>query len=252
MSDVKTESLWLMHGDCLDRMKEIPDGSVDMILADTPYGTIACKWDSIIPLEPMWEQLKRVIKPNGGIVLFGAQPFTTTLIASNMQMFKYCWVWNKIRGTNFFAAKFQPLNNTEDIVVFSTGGCNNGTKTPVPYYPQGVVECTKKNKSGGGKVGVAHGTVERNYTQKTTGYPFKILEFSYEKRTVHPTQKPVALLEYLIKTYTNEGETVLDFTHGSGSTGVAAVNTGRKYIGVEMDDHYFNISKERILATQSA
>lgn len=194
----------------------------------------------------MWAELKRIIKPNGAIVLFGAQPFTTTLIASNMKMFKYCWVWNKVRGTNFFAAKYQPLNNTEDIVVFSTGGCNNGTKNPVPYYPQGLYSCEKMNKYGGGKIGAEHGAVEKQYLQKETGYPFKILEFSYEKRTVHPTQKPVALLEYLVRTYTKEGETVLDFTAGSMSTAIACINTNRKGIMIEKDEYYFKVGSDRV------
>jgi len=240
----------LMHGDCLEKMQDIPDGSVDMVLADPPYQITACKWDSIIPLEPMWEHLKRVIKPNGAIVMTASQPFTTTLIASNMKMFKYCWVWDKVRGTNFFAAKFQPLNNTEDVIVFSMGGCNNGAKSRVPYNPQGIKTTSKKNKYGGGKVGYAHGATEKDYLQTVTGYPFKIIQFSYEKQTVHPTQKPVALMEYLIKTYTNEGETVLDFTMGSGTTGVACVNLKRKFIGIELDDKYFEIAKERIKKAQ--
>ena len=236
----------LIQGDCLEKMKAIPDGSVDMVLADPPYGTTACKWDRIIDLDLMWIQLKRVIKPNGAIVMTASQPFTTVLISSNMKMFKYCWVWDKVRGTNFFAAKFQPLNNTEDILVFSTGGCNNGTKNPVPYNPQGIKETLKKNKYGGGKVGKAHGALEKSYTQTTTNYPFKILKIPYEKATVHPTQKPVALMEYLIKTYTNEGETVLDFTMGSGTTGVACKNLDRNFIGIELDPDYFKIAEKRI------
>jgi site-specific DNA-methyltransferase (adenine-specific) len=250
--DVVTNEYSLLFGDCLERMKEIPDGSVDLILTDPPYGTTACKWDSVIPFEPMWEQLKRVIKPNGAIVLFGSQPFTSVLIASNLKMFKYCWVWNKVRGSNFFAAKFQPLNNTEDIIVFSEGGANNGTKKPVPYYPQGIENCnivSKNSKSVGGKVGDAHKTtIERGgkYTQTTKGYPNKLLEVIRDATSLHPTQKPVALLEYLIKTYTQENETVLDFTMGSGSTGVAALNTNRRFIGVEMEEKYFDIGANRM------
>lgn len=236
----------LMKGDCLERMKEIESGSVDMILTDPPYGTTACKWDSIIPLESMWEQLKRIIKPNGAIVMTASQPFTTKLISSNYEMFKYCWVWDKVRGTNFFSAKFQPLNNTEDVCIFSTGGCNNGAKNPMPYNPQGTIKVEKGNKYGGGKVGKSHGAVEKEYIQKVSNYPFKVLRFSYEKSTVHPTQKPVALMEYLIKTYTNENETVLDFTMGSGTTGVAAKNLNRRFIGIEKDDKYFEIAKDRI------
>jgi site-specific DNA-methyltransferase (adenine-specific) len=190
-----------MQGDCLERMKEIPDGSVDMILTDPPYGTTACKWDSIIPLEPMWEQLKRVIKPNGAIVMTASQPFTTTLISSNMKMFKYCWVWDKKKGGNIQVLKWQPYKIHEDVVVFSND-----------KHPKSILEVSNANQKG----------------------------------KVHPTQKPVALMEYLIKTYTNESETVLDFTMGSGSTGVAAKNLNRKFIGIEMDEAYFNIAKERI------
>lgn len=240
------ERVWLMQGDCLERMQQIPSGSVDMVLTDPPYGTTACKWDSVIPLEPMWEQLKRIIKPNGAIVLFASQPFTSILITSNIKMFKYSWVWDKVRGSNFFAAKFQPLNNSEDIVVFSTGGCNNGTSNPVPYYPQGIKSCEKGNKYGGGKVGKAHGAIEKEYIQKTTGYPFKIIKFSYEKSTMHPTQKPVALMEYLIKTYTNEDEVVLDFTAGSMSTAIACINTNRKGIMIEKDEYYFRVGSDRV------
>jgi site-specific DNA-methyltransferase (adenine-specific) len=194
----------------------------------------------------MWNELKRIIKPNGAIVLFASQPFTSILITSNIKMFKYSWVWDKVRGSNFFAAKFQPLNNSEDIVVFSTGGCNNGTSNPVPYYPQGIKSCEKGNKYGGGKVGKAHGAIEKEYIQKTTGYPFKIIKFSYEKSTMHPTQKPVALMEYLIKTYTNEDEVVLDFTAGSMSTAIACINTNRKGIMIEKDEYYFKVGSDRV------
>jgi len=242
----------LMQGDCLERMKEIESGSVDMVLTDPPYGTTACKWDSIIPLEPMWEQLKRIIKPNGAIVMTASQPFTTTLIASNMKMFKYCWVWEKDNASNFFAAKFQPLNNTEDIMIFSDGGCNNGTKNPVPYFPQGTKSVQRNITNScdkGGAVGVAHRSTMKKggeYKQQTAGYPKKLIRYKRDKGSLHPTQKPVALMEYLIKTYTNEGETVLDFTMGSGTTGVAAKNLGRKFIGIELDKEYFKIAEKRI------
>lgn len=249
--DVKEDSLWLMKGDCLERMKEIPSGSVDLILTDPPYGTTACKWDSVIPLEPMWEQLKRIIKPNGAIVMTASQPFTTILIHSNLKMFKYCWVWDKVNSSNFFAAKFQPLNHTEDLVVFSFGGTNNGCKNPMVYVPQGlfVSNITKTNNKVGGLIGKEHGAVYekyKDYTQTTTNYPKKLITFKREMNTVHPTQKPVALMEYLIKTYTNENETVLDFTMGSGTTSVACMNTKRKFIGIERDDKYFDISVKRI------
>jgi site-specific DNA-methyltransferase (adenine-specific) len=175
---------------------------------------------------------------------------------SNVGMFKYSWVWDKVRASNFFAAKFQPLNNTEDIVVFSTGGCNNGTKNPVPYQPQGLQDCnrlTKNSSSVGGKVGDAHKTsIKRggDYLQTATGYPSKVVRFIRDNDCLHPTQKPVALIEYLIRTYTNEGQTVLDFTMGSGTTGVACVNTNRSFIGIELDKGYFNIAQERISKAQ--
>ena len=225
----------LMQGDCLELMGEIPDGSVDMILTDPPYGTTACKWDSIIPLEPMWEHLRRIIKPNGAIVMTAGQPFTTTLIASNMAMFKYCWVWKKSLKVGFQNANRRPLKNHEDIVVF--GGSL--------YNPQGLQEYGKTNKRG--SVGEFSSTVNtQKYTQKYTNFPCSVLEIASQGATVHPTQKPVALMEYLIKTYTNAGETVLDFTMGSGTTGVACKNTGRDFIGIELDPEYFKIAEKRI------
>ena len=235
MTDYKDDSIWLMKGDCLERMKEIPDGSVDMVLADVPYGSTACAWDSIIPLEPMWEQLKRIIKPNGAIVMTASQPFTTTLIASNMKMFKYCWVWKKSKPTGHLNAKKQPLRTYEDVVVFYDNQCI--------YNPQGVKPTDKVvSRTNRGN----YGECSKTTRQTVTNYPRNIVEFP-SVDGVHQTQKPVALMEYLIKTYTNEGETVLDFTIGSGSTGVAAQNLGRKFIGIEMDDHYFEVAKGRIL-----
>jgi len=229
----------LMQGDCLERMKEIESGSVGMVLADPPYGTTACKWDSVIPLEPMWDQLKRVIKPNGAIVMTASQPFTTTLIASNMKMFKYCWVWEKSRFANQMLAKKQPLKIHEDVIVFCKGSA--------PYNPQGLIECNKITKQGS-KVTDNNGGGQRDtsYRQTHTNYPRTIQSFKSASKTVHSTQKPVALMEYLIKTYTNEGETVLDFTMGSGTTGVACKNLNRKFIGIELDETYFNIAEERI------
>ena len=229
----------LMQGDCLERMKEIPSGSVDMVLTDPPYGTTACKWDSIIPLEPMWEQLKRIIKPNGAIVMTASQPFTTTLISSNMKMFKYCWAWHKRTSANVGAARFQPLKTHEDIVVF------NGK-----YKPQ-MVKGKTRMRGGKAKNGEANGGLPPVYYASDERYPVSILDIKTE-RGLHPTQKPVALMEYLIKTYTNDGETVLDFTMGSGSTGVACVNTGRKFIGIELDEGYFKIAQDRIEQAQRA
>lgn len=227
----------LMQGDCLEVMKQIPDGSIDMILTDPPYGTTACKWDSIIPLEPMWEHLKRIIKPDGTIVMTASQPFTTTLISSNMKMFKYCWVWNKKSFANQMLAKKQPLKITEDIIVFNSK----------IYKPQGLIEVNKitrqgekiTDNNGGGKR-------KKEYKQTHTNYPRNILEFSKDRPSLHSTQKPVALMEYLIKTYTNEGETILDFTMGSGTTGVAAKNLNRDFIGIELDEEYFKIAEQRI------
>lgn len=238
MKDFKNENLWLMKGDYLERMKEIPDGSVDMVLADVPYGTTACAWDSIIPLEPMWKQLKRIIKPNGAIVMTAAQPFTTTLIASNMKMFKYCWVWKKSKPTGHLNAKKQPLRTYEDVVVFYDNQCI--------YNPQGTKPTDKViSRTNRGN----YGECSKTTRQTVTNYPRNIIEFQ-SVDGVHQTQKPVALMEYLIKTYTNEGETVLDFTFGSGTTGVACANLNRKFIGIEMDDKYFDIAKERILSTK--
>jgi len=245
---ITTEGYWtnqmikLMQGDCLEKMKEIPDGSVDMVLADPPYGTIACKWDSIIPLEPMWEQLKRIIKPNGAIVMTASQPFTTKLIASNMKMFKYCWVWDKKQSTGFLNAKKQPLRVVEDICVFY--------KKQVTYNPLMEVRGRPRNKDGYGKKGGSdnYGTYEQTKAFNNEYYPTNLLAISNasQKGKVHPTQKPVALMEYLIKTYTHENETVLDFAAGSFTTGVACVNLNRKFIGIELDSGYFDIGSNRI------
>ena len=246
------KGFWLIKGDCLERMKEIPSGSVDMVLADVPYGTTACAWDSIIPLEPMWEQLKRIIKPNGAIVMTASQPFTTKLIASNMEMFKYCWIWEKTRPSGFAQCKNKPMSAHEEILVFSDGVTVHSGQSDrrMNYYPQGLIEINKtvKNKTSSGGAGgmCARPSHTGEYIQTHTNYPRTVLHFENEKNTQHPTQKPVALMEYLIKTYTNEGETVLDFTFGSGTTGVACANTGRKFIGIELDLNYFNIGLDRI------
>ena len=238
-------------------MKDINEKSVDLILCDLPYGTTQCKWDTIIPFKELWEQYERIIKDNGTIVLTAAQPFTSALIMSNPKLFKYCWIWEKDNASNFFAAKFQPLNNTEDIVVFSKCGCNNGTKNPIRYYPQGTETINKEvtnGKSVDGKIGQAHKTAMkegRKYKQTTTGYPFKTLKIQRDGNHIHPTQKPVALMEYLINTYTTEGNLVLDNCMGSGSTGVACINTNRKFIGIELDNTYFDLAKNRIENAQT-
>ena len=235
--DFKNENLWLMKGDCLERMKEIQSGSVDMILADVPYGTTACKWDSIIPLEPMWEQLKRIIKPNGAIVMTAAQPFSSILGASNIRNLRYSWVWEKSAATGHLNAKRMPMKNHEDVLVFY--------KKQPTYNPQGIREFGKVIRRGGN--GGCYGKSGAENLQQFTNYPRTIQKFASEGKTVHSTQKPVALMEYLVKTYTNEGETVLDFTAGSFTTGVACVNLDRKFIGIEMDEKYFEIGSNRVL-----
>ncbi len=240
----------LMQGSCLERMKEIDSGSVDMVLADPPYGTTACKWDSIIPLEPMWEQLKRLIKPNGAIVMTASQPFTTTLIASNMKMFKYCWVWDKVKPTNMLNAKHQPLRRTEDIVVFAKKKTNyNPQKTVNPKGPEKrSLYAYNRDNEGGSTVGeIKKGGVSTDYEADKL-LPVNMLKYSKPNKPIHPTQKPVALMEYLIKTYTNDGDTVLDFTMGSGTTGVACKNLNRRFIGIELDEQYFKIAQDRISA----
>jgi len=229
----------LIQGDCLEKMKDIPDGSVDMVLTDPPYGTTACKWDSVIPFDKMWERLNKLIKPNGAIVLFGSEPFSSALRMSNIKNYKYDWVWNKKRVSNPAMAKKQPLRSLENIVVFNRHN----------YYPQGLLPCTKKlGGNSKGSRGLSTEVKKKDYKQEWTNYPRNLLEISadnYGKNCFHPTQKPVALMEYLIKTYTNEGKTVLDFTMGSGTTGVACKNLNRNFIGIELDEKYFKIAQER-------
>lgn len=242
----------LMNGDCLELMKNIPDGSVDLILTDPPYGTTACKWDTVIPFEMMWVELKRIIKPNGAIVLFGSEPFSSALRMSNIKQYKYDWVWEKSRALGFMNAKNKPMNKHELISVFSNGACANGSKNKMIYNPQGllplnkIVKGRKSSKADSEGHNFGRKSHKEELFQEWTNYPDQILKFNSEGKTVHPTQKPVALLEYLIKTYTQENETVLDFTMGSGSTGVAAKNTNRKFIGIELDETYFNIAQERM------
>lgn len=239
----------LINGDCLEKMKDIPTDSVDMVLVDPPYGTTSCRWDSIIDLEAMWEQLKRIVKPTGAIVMTASQPFTTTLISSNMDMFKYCWVWDKQSATGFVHSKNKPMKQHEDIVVFSSGTTvhKGQSKIRMTYNPQGLIEINKKRKrTVTSDVSMsARPSHKDEFISTHTNYPQTILQYKRDKG-LHPTQKPVALMEYLIVTYTEEGETVMDFTMGSGSTGVAALNTNRSFIGIEMDDYYFQIAKARI------
>lgn len=241
--DIKTENYHLMFGDCLERMKEIPDRSVDLILTDPPYGTTQCKWDSVISFEFMWVELKRIIKPNGAILLFGSEPFSSALRMSNIKQYKYDWIWEKPKGTGHLNAKKQPLRYTENIHVFYKKQCL--------YHPQKTDGHKPSNISGRRRkettvYGAFHNIISGGQTDR---YPKNILKFNNVNSAhgiVHPTQKPVDLLEYLIKTYTNEGETVLDFTAGSFSTGVASLNTNRKFIGIEMDENYFDIGVNRM------
>jgi len=240
----------LRQGDCLELLKDIPDGSVDLILTDPPYGTIASAWDKTVSAELMWAELKRIIKPNGCIALFGSEPFSTLLRVSNIEQYKYDWYWLKNKVTGFTQAKKKPMKNLELISIFTDGTTVHASqsKNRMTYNPQGLVSCDKKMTNGDSKFGTINGkrpSHKKEYTQSFTNYPKMTLNFDGEQG-YHPTQKPVPLLEYLIKTYTDEDETVLDFTMGSGSTGVACVNTNRKFIGVELDPDYFKIAQDRI------
>lgn len=224
----------LLMGDCLELMRNIPDGSVDMILCDLPYGTTQNKWDSVITFADLWREYERVGK--GAIVLNAAQPFTSALVMSKPDWFRYTWVWEKSAATGHLNAKRMPMKLHEDIVVFS--------KASPSYIPQGLIPFNKLNRRGSN--GTNFGKSGNENFQEFTNYPRSILRFANDPKPVHPTQKPVALMEYLIRTYTNEGETVLDNTMGSGTTGVACMNTGRRFIGIERDAKYFEIAKQRI------
>ena len=232
----------LYHGDCLEIMKDIPDGSIDMILCDLPYGTTQNKWDTVIPFEPLWEQYERIIKDDGAIVLTASQPFTSALVMSNPRLFRYSWVWNKMKPGNIFLAKYQPMKIHEDILVFS--------KQTHKYYPQKIPRQTiKKSKNyGTGEAFGGNGRREDKVYEYTHKNPISIIEVSNANQLgkVHPTQKPVPLFEYLIRTYTNEGETVLDNCIGSGTTAIAAHRTKRNWIGIELDKEYYELAKKRI------
>ena len=236
MKDIK-----LYKGDCLEIMKQIPNGSIDMILCDLPYGTTACKWDTIIPFDKLWEQYERIIKPNGAIVLTASQPFTSALIMSNTNMFRYEWIWEKTLFSNFALVKKQPAKLHENILVFYK-------KQPTynPQMQEGKPYSDKPRKRTMGVMNDAIG-MKKAIENKGERYPSSVQKFSNGNNgTQHPTQKPIELFEYLIKTYTNENETVLDNTMGSGTTGVACVNTNRNFIGIEKDEKYFEIAKDRI------
>lgn len=241
-------SVQLIQGDCLTEMARLEAGSVDMILCDLPYGTTACSWDAVIPFEPLWREYRRVAKPNAAIVLTASQPFTSALGASNLAMLKYAWYWRKTRATGHLNAKKMPMKDIEDVLVFYAN---------LPTYnPQGLKHLGKMQRNSASDMArgvssdatsvVTGGITKLAYMQESTGYPRQVLDIASEGSTVHPTQKPVALMEYLIRTYTNPGDTVLDNTCGSGTTLVAAINTGRNAIGIERDPTYFRIAQERI------
>lgn len=249
----------LYEGDCLVEMDRIPDKSVNLILADLPYGTTKCKWDSIIPFEALWKQYKRLIKPDGVIVLTASQPFTSVLVCSNLDWYKYNWIWKKNKTTGFLLANYRPMKQTEDVVVFAPGGAAAASRKTgnMVYNPQGLIskKVSKKNTEArlGKMLNQKHHLGPNNkllhgaeYQQEYTNYPLEILEFAIENDTTHPTQKPVPLFEYLIKTYSNEGDVVMDNVMGSGTTGVACLKTNRYFIGIEKDKEYFQMSKNRI------
>lgn len=258
--DITTDKYRLMRGDCLELMQSIPDGSVDMILCDLPYGTTACKWDAVIPFEPLWEQYRRVIRSRCAVVLFGDEPFSSHLRLNNLAWWKYDWVWLKSRALGFTNAKNKPMKRHEIISVFSDGTTANKSDRHMAYHPQGLIQhgkkvsgikaCAADAKDGGHKFGrPGH---KEEYIQEFTNYPVQTIEFANEAKPVHPTQKPVALMEYLIRTYTNEGETVLDNCMGSGTTGVACANTGRRFIGIERDKEFYRIACDRIFSANTS
>jgi site-specific DNA-methyltransferase (adenine-specific) len=245
---IQIDSASLYHGDCLEVMKSIPDGSIDAIITDPPYGTTACKWDSVIPFEPMWEQLKRITKDNSAIIFTSSQPFTSNLVMSNTKMFKHEWIWEKNRGSNFATLKYAPMKEHESVLVF----CKTSPKYfPVMQERKGAgLDRTKYkyNPTNTGKreaLGNLEMTHANHNGNNVLRYPSSIQKFNTEVGK-HPTQKPVTLMEYLIKTYTQENETVLDFTMGSGTTGVACKNLNRNFIGIELDAKYFDIACKRI------
>ena len=245
----------IYNEDCLEGMKLIPDKSIDMILCDLPYGITACKWDTVIPLEPLWEQYDRIIKDNGAICLFSSQPFTSFLVCSNPKEFKYEWVWHKSKGCNFTHAKNMPIKFHENICVFSKapiGHISQLHERRMKYNPQGIVR-VNKSWSRPQEYETEHKLARKSHSLNRIieyeNYPKSIIEFNNSdnrERGLHPTQKPVALCEYLIRTYTDEGDIVLDNCMGSGTTAIACVNTNRKYIGFELSEEYCKIAEERI------
>lgn len=237
--------------DCIEGMRLIGNQAIDMILCDLPYGTTVCKWDTIIPFDLLWEQYNRIIKKNGAILLFSQEPFTSQLINSNIHNFKYKWIWQKTKATGFPMANYRPLKSFEEILLFTDAPCtytqNNEKGT---YNPQGLQECNRIKKRSSSKhliTSSSGGNMESEYVVKFENYPKDIITFSNgKKKNIHPCEKPVELLEYLIKTYSNENELVLDNCIGSGTTAIACLNTNRNYIGFELDTTYYNLANERI------
>jgi site-specific DNA-methyltransferase (adenine-specific) len=258
--DVIEENIKLYMGDCIEKMSLIEDDSVDLVLCDLPYGTTKCKWDTIIDVNKLWQHYRRIVKkPHGVILLFGQQPFTSMLISSNYEWYKYNLIWKKNKTTQFLLANYRPMKCTEDICVFSKGGAAAASrhKGNMIYNPQNLQPVNIKKKNSKERIGKMLNqphhlgpnnklTSDSEYTQKFTNYPNELLEFDIEYDTVHETQKPVKLIEYLIMTYSNEGGTVLDNTMGSGTTGIGCVNTKRNFIGIELEEKYFKLSKYRI------
>lgn len=227
----------LYHGDCLDIMPQLPAQSIDAIITDLPYGTTACAWDSVIPFAPMWEQVRRILKPRGAFITTASQPFTSALIMSNIEWFKYCWVWEKQKATGHLDARRKPLKAHEDIVVF--GGA--------VYNPQMGKGSRYKNHHKPGDTGQVYGEVNKySFDNHGERFPRSVIQFTHELQPEHPTQKPVSLYSYLVRTYTNHGDTVLDIAMGSGTTGVACAQSGRKFIGIERATEYFTIAQRRI------
>ena len=261
IDEIINDNIKLYYGDCIEKMKLIPDNSINLILCDLPYGTTKCKWDTIIDIKKLWEHYKRIlIKPSGVILLFGQQPFTSMLISSNYEWYKYNLIWKKNKTTQYLLANYRPMKCTEDICVFSKGGAAAASKKKgnMTYNPQGLIKVDIKKKNSAKRLGKmlnqSHHLGPNNklisskeYSQKFTNYPIELIEFNIENDTFHETQKPINLIEYLIKTYSNEGDTVLDNAMGSGTTGIGCVNTNRKFIGIEIEEKYFKLSKFRII-----
>lgn len=242
----------LFHGDCLEIMPQLSDQSIDCIICDPPFATTACKWDTLIPFDKLWKQYNRLLKPQGSVLLFGSEPFSTHMRMSNIKAFKYDWIWKKNNATGFQHAKNMPRKNYEIISVFSNASMGHenllGDRRMI-YNPQGVKDVhweVRRSSSKFGNIVGKRASHKREGIQELTGFPTAILEFPKDRENFHPTQKPVALLAYLIKTYTNADAVVLDNCMGSGSTGIAALETNRSFIGIEKDEYYFNIAKNRI------